>query len=90
MLAAFFWVIELRGRRHWAFPLIVVGRNAITVYILANIADYWIYVVWAKLLFAKGLFSSVVYGPMWKSVALMFSLWVVCLIMYRRSIFIRI
>jgi len=89
MLAAFFWVIELRGRRHWAFPLIVVGRNAITVYILANIADYWIYVVWAKLLFAKGLFSSV-YGPMWKSVALMFSLWVVCLVLYRRKIFLRI
>src|SRR4029077_15525852 len=89
MLAAFFWVIEVRGRRRWAFPFLIVGMNALMVYCLANIADYWVYAVWAKLLFAQGLFSSV-YGPVWKSVALMLSLWVVCFLLYRQKMFLRI
>ena len=89
IFAVFFWVIEVRGRRRWAFPLLVVGMNALTAYCLANIADYWIGAVWAKLLFAQGLFSGV-YGPVWKSLALMLSVWVVCLVLYRRRIFLRI
>ena len=33
LLAAFYHVIDVRGRREWAFPLIVVGMNSIAIYV---------------------------------------------------------
>jgi len=34
MLALFYWVIDVKGCRVWAFPLKVVGMNSITIYLL--------------------------------------------------------
>ncbi len=36
-LAAFYWVIDLRGWRRWAFPLQVIGVNALAAYLLNTI-----------------------------------------------------
>lgn len=88
MLAAFFWLIEVKGYRRWSFPLVIVGMNAIAVYCLANLFDYWIFKVWEKSV-GKALFSGL-YGPIWKSLTAVLSLWLVSLAMYRRRVFIRI
>jgi predicted acyltransferase len=32
-LAVFFWIVDVRGYRKWAFPFIVIGMNAIVAYI---------------------------------------------------------
>lgn len=31
-LALFYWITDIRGRRKWAFPFIVIGMNAIVAY----------------------------------------------------------
>ena len=33
LLAAFYWIIDVRGHKKWAFFLIVVGVNPITIYV---------------------------------------------------------
>ena len=34
MLAFFYWIIDVRGCRRWAFPLRVIGMNSITIYLM--------------------------------------------------------
>lgn len=40
MLAGFYWVIDVRGWRAWSFPLVVIGMNAITIYVLRRFVDF--------------------------------------------------
>ena len=35
---AFCWVIEVKGARRWAFPLVVIGMNSIAAYLIAQAA----------------------------------------------------
>lgn len=35
-LAAFSWVIDVKGARRWAFPLVVIGMNSIAAYLIAQ------------------------------------------------------
>jgi heparan-alpha-glucosaminide N-acetyltransferase len=37
MLMAFYWIIEVKQRKRWAFPLTVVGMNSIFIYSLGQI-----------------------------------------------------
>jgi predicted acyltransferase len=39
MLAGFSWIVDGRGYRKWAFPLVVIGMNSIASYLIANLAD---------------------------------------------------
>jgi predicted acyltransferase len=40
LLTAFFWVIDVKGYRKWAFPLVVIGMNAIFVYVATHLLDF--------------------------------------------------
>ncbi len=37
MLLLFYWVIDIRGYRKWAFPLTVIGMNAIFIYVFTSL-----------------------------------------------------
>jgi predicted acyltransferase len=37
MLLFFYWLIDIRGYRKWAFPLAVIGMNAIFIYMFSNL-----------------------------------------------------
>ena len=88
LLAAFFWLIDIRGVHRWAFPLIVVGMNSIAMYVMAELMFSW---VRRTLLTHTGQsFFSGTYGPIVSSVSTLFVLWLICLWMYQRKIFIRI
>jgi heparan-alpha-glucosaminide N-acetyltransferase len=41
MLALFYWIIEVKGHRRWAFPLVVVGMNSIAAYVIAGSCGFW-------------------------------------------------
>jgi predicted acyltransferase len=32
----FYWIIDVRGYRKWAFPFVVIGMNALTIYVLQS------------------------------------------------------
>jgi predicted acyltransferase len=112
MLAAFYWVIDMRGYRRWAFPLVVVGMNSIAMYCMSQLMKSWVRQSlqthlnygWEWILshitndatremlqmdFGKNLFEGA-YGPMMASASILGVLWLICLWMYRRGIFIRI
>ena len=42
LLAAFSWVIEVKGYRKWAFPLVVIGLNSIAAYLIAHLFEHFI------------------------------------------------
>lgn len=40
LLAAFYYVIDVRGRQTWCRPFVWLGANAITIYLVARILDF--------------------------------------------------
>jgi predicted acyltransferase len=91
ILAGFYGLIELKGWRRWAFPLLVVGMNSIAVYVMSwttaaffgNALDRHL---GGAISFAGGpTFQPVLHGFL---VVLIF--WLLLYWMYRRKIFLRI
>jgi predicted acyltransferase len=42
LLALFYWIIDVRGWKGWAFPFIVIGMNPITIYLAQALLDFGI------------------------------------------------
>ena len=40
LLAAFYWIIDVKGYRKWAYPLKVIGMNAISVYVASHVISF--------------------------------------------------
>ena len=41
-LAGFSWVIDVKGYKRWAFPLVVVGMNSIAAYLIAHLCEEFV------------------------------------------------
>lgn len=44
LLGLFYWLIDYKGYKRWAFPFIVIGMNAITIYFIQALFDFGIVV----------------------------------------------
>jgi predicted acyltransferase len=88
MLAGFFWVIDVRGWRGWSLPLVVVGMNSIAMYCMAQLMKGWVRGT-LKTNFGQDIFAGT-YGPIFDAAAVLFVLWLACLWMYRKKVFVRI
>ncbi len=88
MLAAFYGIIDVLGLKRWSFPLVVVGMNSIAMYLMGELLRGWIGKTWRTHLPAS-LFAGP-YGPIVQASLVLATLWLVCLWMYRRGIFLRI
>ena len=88
MLAGFYWVIDIAGYRRWAFPFVVVGMNSIAMYCMAQLMKGWVRGTLRTHL-GQEIFGGI-YGALWSAIAVLFVLWLICLCLYRRRIFIRI
>jgi predicted acyltransferase len=40
LLALFYWLIDVKGYRQWAFVLIVIGLNSITIWVGQRFIDF--------------------------------------------------
>jgi predicted acyltransferase len=40
LLALFYWIIDVKGKVKWAFPLKVIGMNAIVAYVLSHVFNF--------------------------------------------------
>jgi predicted acyltransferase len=90
-LAAFYTVMDLKGYRRWAFPLVVVGMNSIAAYCIDHLFNGFI----QKNLFTNlghGIFRFLgnAYEPMFHGAATILVCWLILYWMYRRKIFLRI
>ena len=91
LLAAFYFIIEMRQRRAWAFPLIVIGLNSIAAYCMAHL---WEGFIRDALRTHLGKNAFLALGPAYESLllggAILFALWLILFSMARQKIFLRI
>jgi predicted acyltransferase len=88
MLAAFYGVIDMLGWKRWSWPLVVVGMNSIAMYAMGQLLTGWIGKTWRTHLPASWFAQP--YAPVLQASLVLATLWLVCLWMYRRGIFLRI
>ena len=91
MLGAFFWIIEMRGRRTWAFPLMVAGMNSIALYCMSMLMKPWIRER-LKIHLGQHVFEmfGTLYASMVEMAFILVVLWLISFWMYKRKIFLRI
>jgi predicted acyltransferase len=88
MLALFYGVIDVVGWKKWSFPLVVVGMNSIAIYCMSQLLRPWIRRS-MEIHLGKWVFTWD-YGAIVLYVLTLLVLWLFCLWMYRRKIFLRI
>jgi predicted acyltransferase len=88
LLAGFFGVIDVLGWKRWAWPLTVVGMNSIAMYCMSQLLKGWV-AGRLKMHLVPGWFGGD-YGPIIEATAVLFVLWLVCVWLWRRGIFLRI
>jgi predicted acyltransferase len=82
----FYWLIDVRGHRRWAFPLSVIGMNALAAYLGPTIVP---------MRRIAGIFttpvarSAGVFGPVIAAAAVLLVNWSVLLWMHHRKIYLR-
>jgi len=40
LFGVFYWIIDVKGYKKWAFPFIIIGMNAISIYVLQSQFDF--------------------------------------------------
>lgn len=90
-LSAFAWIIDIKGNRKWAFPLVVVGLNSMAAYLIAHLCEDFIFGSLHTNV-GDGLFQAFGSGlqPLMLGIAVMLIYWLMLFWMYRKKIFIRI
>jgi predicted acyltransferase len=98
----FYWVVEVKQWRKAAFPFVVYGMNAITLYVATGLFVRWVMLSW-KVMYA-GVPTSLT-GYFYKTFAtvtdptlgsLLYSLmiislgWILCYWMYQRKLFLKV
>ncbi|WP_298864936.1 DUF5009 domain-containing protein [uncultured Gimesia sp.] len=100
-LAIFYWIIDVKGYKKWAFPLVVVGMNSIAMYCMAQLIKPWVQKslkihlktidVATGWTLTDSLYGSACpYTPIALSATVLFILWLICLWMYIQKIFVKI
>ena len=86
LFAVFYWIIDVRGFKKWAFPWVVIGMNALAAYMGRTLVPLTgivgIFTVGA----AAALGPA---GPMSGALAVLVVEWLVLYWMYKRKIFLR-
>lgn len=90
-LSAFAWIIDVKGYRRWAFPLVVVGLNSMAAYLIAHLCeDFIISTLHTNLGLAPFQTLGPGLEPFLLGVAVMLCYWLMLFWMYRKKIFIKI
>ncbi len=91
LLAGFSWVIDVRGWRRWAFPLVVIGLNSIAAYVIAHLWERFIASSFRTHL-GQGIFETFGTGPapFVEGVAVLAVYWLTLYWMYQRKLFLKI
>lgn len=91
ILAGFCWLIEVRGFRRWAFPLVVVGMNSIAAYLIAHLFEDFIS---SSFVIHLGHAPFQAFGPavepLLLGAATLLAYWFILFWMYRRKLFLKI
>ena len=90
-LAGFSWLIEIRGYKKWAFPLVVIGMNSIAAYLIAHLFEEFI-VTSFHINLGPHVFQ--IFGtalePFTQGAVVLLTYWLILFWMYRRKLFLKI
>ena len=90
-LAAFYFAIEVKLWRRWAFPLLVIGANSIAAYVIAHFGESFfpetLRIHLGEHFFA---FLGAAYEPLLRGIVVLALYWLILWWMYRRKIFLKI
>jgi predicted acyltransferase len=91
MLAAFAWIIEAKGFKKWAFPLVVIGLNSIAAYLIAHLLPDFL-VSSFRIHLGAGAFAIAgnALQPLLEGAAMLLVYWLILFWMYRKKLFLRI
>lgn len=91
LLAAFCWIIEVKGHRKWAFPLVVIGMNSIAAYLIAHLFNNF-FVSSFRIHLGPNAFKFLGAGlePLLLGMAVLLCYWLTLYWMYQRKLFLRI
>jgi len=91
MLAGFYALIDWKGWRRWAFPLIVVGMNSIAIYVMSwTMQDFVRTALRTHFGAVISALASPALLPVAYGIGVMLIFWMILFWMYRRKIFLRI
>jgi predicted acyltransferase len=90
-LAGFSWVIDVKGYKKWAFPLVVIGMNSIAAYLIAHLFEDFI-VQSFHINLGPHVFQ--IFGtalePLTQGAVVLLTYWLILWWMYRRKLFLKI
>lgn len=89
--AAFSWVIDVKGNRKWAFPLVVIGMNSIAAYLIAHLFDRFMFSS-LRIHLGPDAFRFLGPGlePFLLGAAVLLGYWLILYWMYQRKLFLKI
>jgi predicted acyltransferase len=88
LLSLFYYIIDVRGNKKWAFFFVVIGMNSILIYVSGHVIN-WTYAT-------DGLFKWVgqLIGNPWNALAMVVCLlavkWAFLYVLYKKKIFLRV
>ncbi len=88
MLLGFYWLVEIKGYRKAALPLVVVGMNSIFIYSLDILL--WRWTRDAVTVFTGGYAFLGILGPIALATSTFLVMWYLCYWLYQRRIFVKI
>jgi heparan-alpha-glucosaminide N-acetyltransferase len=90
-LAAFYWAVEVKHWRRWAFPLIVIGMNSIAAYVIDHFGERFFADTFRIHLGERFFaFLGAPYEPVLRGLAILACYWLILWWMYRRKIFLKL
>jgi predicted acyltransferase len=90
MLAGFYALIDWKGWRRWAFPLIVIGMNSIAIYVMSWTMGTFFHQALERHLGGLVKVAGPTFQPMVQGAGVLVIFWTILYWMYRRKIFLRI
>jgi predicted acyltransferase len=85
MFLVFYWLVDVRGYRKLAFPFLVIGMNAVAIYMSESILP-WSNIVAIFTHSLAGTLGS--FTPLFHAIAVLTIEWLVLYWMYKRKIFL--
>jgi predicted acyltransferase len=87
LLGLFYWIIDVRGYKKWAFPFIVVGLNSITIYLAVRFFNFETFVNMFVYGFIEYLGAA---KHFFMSVFILLTQWLFLYFLYRKKTFLKV